>query len=276
MVVVLLGQGERDLLDQCDALEVGEVHLPVAGDQRLASGCHQVHASRTARPGSSLPSRNSRDAPPPVEMWVKPDSSMPRMRTAAAESPPPTTENDGDAEIASATARVPSAKGLSSKTPIGPFQNTVADLAAISENAAALSGPMSRPNQPSRMASALTICTAASAENASAITTSVGSTILSPFSASRFLHTSIWSSCSREAPTPCPWAARKVKAIPPPISSESTLGSSEVITPSLSDTFDPPRITAYGRSGSTVSFFSTAVSADTRYPAKCGSLVAIS
>ena len=114
------------------------------------------------------------------------------------------------------------------------------------------------------MPSALTICTAASAENASAITTSVGSTILSPFSASRFLQTSIWSSCSSEAPTPRPLAARKVKAIPPPISSESTLGSSEVITPSLSDTLEPPRMTAYGRSGSTVSFFSTAVSAETR------------
>ena len=52
--------------------------------------------------------------------------------------------------------------------------------------------------------------------------------------------------------------------MPPPISSESTCGNSEVMTPSLSETFDPPRITAYGRSGSTVSFFSTAVSAETR------------
>ena len=52
--------------------------------------------------------------------------------------------------------------------------------------------------------------------------------------------------------------------MPPPINSESTRGSSEVMTPSLSDTLEPPRITAYGRSGSTVSFFSTAVSADTR------------
>ena len=117
-------------------------------------------------------------------------------------------------------------------------------LAAISENLAAVSGPMSSPNQPSRIPSAPTIWIAASAENASAMTTSVGSTILSPLSASSCRQVSIWSSCSSEAPTPKPLAARKVNAIPPPISSESTLGSSEVITPSLSDTLDPPRITA--------------------------------
>ena len=43
-------------------------------------------------PGSSLPSRYSRLAPPPVEMWPNASSSKPRLRTAAAESPPPTTE----------------------------------------------------------------------------------------------------------------------------------------------------------------------------------------
>ena len=47
--------------------------------------------SRTAMPGSSLPSRYSRLAPPPVEMWPNAASSKPSLRTAAAESPPPTT-----------------------------------------------------------------------------------------------------------------------------------------------------------------------------------------
>ena len=35
-------------------------------------------------PGSSLPSRYSRLAPPPVEMWPKAASSNPSVRTAAA------------------------------------------------------------------------------------------------------------------------------------------------------------------------------------------------
>ena len=44
---------------------------------------------------------------------------------AAPESPPPATVAAGEAAMASATARVPSANGAISKAPIGPFQNTV-------------------------------------------------------------------------------------------------------------------------------------------------------
>ena len=46
-------------------------------------------SSRQAMPGSSKPSRNSREAPPPVEMWVI-LSAKPSCSQAAAESPPPT------------------------------------------------------------------------------------------------------------------------------------------------------------------------------------------
>ena len=35
-------------------------------------------------PGRSLPSRNSSEAPPPVEMWENPSSGRPSARTAAA------------------------------------------------------------------------------------------------------------------------------------------------------------------------------------------------
>ena len=45
-------------------------------------------SSAAATPGSSLPSRNSKDAPPPVEMWLI-LSPKPSWLTAAAESPPP-------------------------------------------------------------------------------------------------------------------------------------------------------------------------------------------
>src|SRR5699024_5803552 len=105
---VLGGQGESDLLHQGDRLEVVQVHLPVARDQRLP-GHPQLPPSSTATPGKSLPSRNSSDAPPPVEMCENPSSGSPSERTAAAESPPPTTLNPSASTMACATPRVPAA-----------------------------------------------------------------------------------------------------------------------------------------------------------------------
>ena len=46
-------------------------------------------SSRQAMPGNSRPSRNSREAPPPVEMWVM-ALAKPSCSQAAALSPPPT------------------------------------------------------------------------------------------------------------------------------------------------------------------------------------------
>src|SRR5690606_36438168 len=198
LVVVLLRQREGDLLHQRDGLEVVAVHLPVAGDERLPDG-HQLLSS-TAMPGKVLPSRYSSEAPPPVEMCENPSSGRPSARTAAAESPPPTTLKASESTIACATPRVPSANGASSNTPIGPFQNTVAAPESTSANAATDAGPMSRPFHPSGMASAATVCVFASAENSSATTTSVGSTILPVSSSVR--QVSIWSRSSSESPTP--------------------------------------------------------------------------
>src|SRR5690625_5734147 len=50
--------------------------------------------ARASIPGRFLPSRYSRLAPPPVEMCPRADSSKPSARTAAAESPPPTTRSE--------------------------------------------------------------------------------------------------------------------------------------------------------------------------------------
>ena len=86
-------------------------------------------------PGRSLPSRYSRLAPPPVEMCPKAASSKPSWRTAAAESPPPTTVRPSTLVSASATARVPPAKASNSNTPIGPFQNTVLASPSAAANA---------------------------------------------------------------------------------------------------------------------------------------------
>ena len=78
-----------------------------------------------------MPSRYSSDAPPPVEMCPNWSSAKPSWRTAAAESPPPTTLSPSTSVNACATALVPPANASISKTPIGPFQKTVL-AAAIS------------------------------------------------------------------------------------------------------------------------------------------------
>src|SRR5699024_1497547 len=145
VVVLLVRERPRELLDQHHSFLVVEVHLPVPRHQRGALR-RRHQSSRTLIPGSSLPSRYSRLAPPPVEMWPNAASSKPRVRTAAAESPPPTTERPSIFVSAAATARVPPANASTSKTPIGPFQNTVRAPASAAANAAPESGPMSRPS----------------------------------------------------------------------------------------------------------------------------------
>ena len=71
------------------------VHLPVARHERARRQLQRA-CSRRCPPGgprrraACLPSRNSIDAPPPVETWSN-MSSSPKRRTALTVSPPPTT-----------------------------------------------------------------------------------------------------------------------------------------------------------------------------------------
>src|SRR6478752_2248246 len=118
VVVLRVAQRPVELLHEVRRLEVVEVHLPVAGHEgdapdRLGVLGHQASpSSSTVSPGSSLPSRYSRLAPPPVEMWPKSESAKPSWRTAAAESPPPTTVRAPWAVISTsawASALVPAA-----------------------------------------------------------------------------------------------------------------------------------------------------------------------
>ena len=102
---------------------------------------------------------------------------------------------------------------------------------------------MSRPIQPSGMASAATTCVCASAANLSAATASVGSISFSPYPSSSPRAYSTWSSSTRLFPIWPPRALMKVNIIPPPISMRSTLGSRRSITLILSLTFAPPMIT---------------------------------
>src|SRR5699024_6994075 len=181
-----------EFLDAGDRFEVVVVHLPVACQQQgaVAHSCPLPHASASS-PGRVLPSRYSRLAPPPVEMWPKSSSAKPRLRTAAAESPPPTTVRRSCSAVpevpvkAVATAFVPAARAGNSNTPIGPFQNTGGEAAMISAEARADSGPMSRPipSAPAGVDSssdtALTQCSA-SAEKDAAMVMSVGRTMRAP------------------------------------------------------------------------------------------------
>ena len=90
-VVPGVPQRPVQLLHQVGRLQVVEVHLPVAGHERhpaaapVAPGAAHG-ASSAVSPGSAAPSRYSRLAPPPVEMWVNASSGKPSSRTAAAES----------------------------------------------------------------------------------------------------------------------------------------------------------------------------------------------
>ena len=103
-----------------------------------------------AMPGSSLPSRNSKDAPPPVEICVI-LSAKPSFVTAETESPPPTIETAPEAATASATAKVHFANCGNSKTPMGPFQITVPAPLMAFAYASAVFSPMSMPISPSGM-----------------------------------------------------------------------------------------------------------------------------
>src|SRR5207247_7406798 len=96
-----------------------DVHLPVRGEDERSH-----LSSSAATPGNSFPSRNSSDAPPPVETCVS-LSSIPA--TAATESPPPTTVTAPffpAAARAFAIAREPASNGGRWNAPLGPFHKT--------------------------------------------------------------------------------------------------------------------------------------------------------
>ena len=111
------------------------------------------------------------------------------MRTAAAESPPPTTENDGRGGDRLGDRRVPSANGAELEHAHRAVPEHGAPTSAtISANVAArLRADVQAQPAVRDGVGADDLRSCASAANASAMTTSVGSTILSPFSASSVL-----------------------------------------------------------------------------------------
>ena len=106
----------------------GAVHLPVPGDQSRFLTDHAPFSVRAATPGRTFPSRNSSEAPPPVETWLtarlEPGLGDRRRRVASSDdrdraprrSPRPAP---------SPRPAFPAANAATSKIPIGPFQRTV-------------------------------------------------------------------------------------------------------------------------------------------------------
>src|SRR5271165_1140811 len=114
------------------------LHACIQADQ--ANHFLSVSAST---PGSFFPSRNSSDAPPPVEM-CEILSATPAAFTAATLSPPPTIVVAAPlSATASAIFLVPFAKASISNTPIGPFHTIVLAVPISDVNNSTDLGPMS-------------------------------------------------------------------------------------------------------------------------------------
>ena len=89
-------------------------------------------SNKHSTPGSFFPSKNSRDAPPPVEICVN-LSPIPSFSIAAAESPPPIiVVAPSKLPKNFAILFVPIANWSNSNNPTGPFQITVLALLSSS------------------------------------------------------------------------------------------------------------------------------------------------
>merc|ERR1711972_382502 len=118
-----------------------------------------VHAASESAetPGKSLPSKSSKDAPPPVLQCVT-LSSVSYFLHAVAVSPPPITVMT-PAAVAATTASmrlfVPTSNLAISKTPMGPFQMMVLDASTAALFISIDFGPQSSPMKPSGIPDAL-------------------------------------------------------------------------------------------------------------------------
>jgi len=157
-------------------------------------------------PGRVLPSRNSREAPPPVETWVILSASL-NLLTAATLSPPPTTviaPRPVASATSLATASVPFAKASNSNTPTGPFHTIDFAVERTFLYSSTVLGPTSIAIRFSGMSTPSTASGFASGLNSAAPTWSTGRTIFTFFAAASlrsFFAVSIKSSSTRDLPT---------------------------------------------------------------------------
>mmetsp|Transcript_57344 Transcript_57344/g.104764 ORF Transcript_57344/g.104764 Transcript_57344/m.104764 type:complete len:284 (-) Transcript_57344:602-1453(-) len=229
--------------------------------------------SNVVTPGKSLPSSNSREAPPPVLQCVT-LVSVSYFLHAVAVSPPPMTVTqplDVAATTLSMRVFVPASKDFISKTPMGPFQIIVLAFATASAFFLMLSGPQSRPMNPAGTpVSSEAILISPSSPNFEEQTKSTGRMISHPFAfALAMISSTIFepSSSYRELPISILlMTLRNVNAIPPPMIIMLTLSNRFLMSRILSLTFAPPRIASKGLPGSSSTFEKAANSLATRNP----------
>ena len=198
-----------------------------------------------------MPSKNSKEAPPPVEICVI-LSSNPAFFTAAAESPPPIIVFASIVANNLAIAFVPTENCGNSNSPSGPFQITVFAFLISSVKIFIVSSPISNPSQSAGISVHGTVLLSVSGLNSFPTFVSTGKTRFTPFALAFAIASFARSSLSNsqiEFPTSYPCALKNVYAIPPPISNVSTFSNKLSITPILSETFAPPNIATNGLSG---------------------------
>src|SRR6185437_10838748 len=188
----------------------------IPGPPGVRPGPRYFFSLSAATPGSTLPSRYSSDAPPPVDTCDTLPAT-PAFFTADAESPLLLMVVAPAAVAlasASATAIVPLAVASISNTPTGPFQTIVLAPSRIFSNAAVVSGPMSTHSQSAGMVVRVTTLVAPTVRplksSLSVATKSVPSTSFSPASARRLFASSILSFSTIDLPVSSPCAFRKV------------------------------------------------------------------
>merc|ERR1712060_1033520 len=212
--------GDRKYLKRWVAHQCGE--YAACAHKRALTGTHRLVSAET--PGKSLPSSNSKEAPPPVLQCVT-LSSVPYFLHAVAVSPPPMTVIT-PAAVASTTVSinflVPASNLAISKTPMGPFQMMVFESMTALALASMDFGPQSRPMNPSGMpVSFVASLTSPSSPNFDEMTKSTGrmNTTLS-FPAFSMICGTIFapSSSYRDVPIAIPSLIfRNVYAMPPPM-----------------------------------------------------------
>src|ERR1700722_9625605 len=204
---------------------------PVEHESRggvLRGGAQSFHflSVSASTPGSFFPSRNSSEAPPPVEICVI-LSATPAACAAATESPPPTIEIAPTfSAMACAILNVPLENPGTSHTPIGPFHKIVRAREISSEKSSIVFGPISSAILSAGIGWPSPICcTTALISGLLATTWATGHRNLKFrffASSSNSRASSTLSTSSSDLPISCPCALRNVYAIPPPMISEST------------------------------------------------------
>ena len=154
LVVRFVGEVERELLHELLASRWLRFifQLPAISGRR-DSGCSAGSLLQDGQAGQGLALQVLQPAPPPVEMWAKPSSAQASSRTAAAESPPPTTlsrPRPVTSTIACVDAAGPAANGAARTRPWARSRRWSARRRRRSANAfyrleGRCRGPASRP-----------------------------------------------------------------------------------------------------------------------------------